>query len=486
MSRAKIYEHLAREQEHHIATLQEWIRQPSISTEPNGGVGDYAELLAGRYRELGCDHVQVVETGDTWPGVCAFLDAGADLTIASYAYYDTYGVNEADWTHPPFQGLVTSMDGHERVLVGRGATTKAPLGIWVNALEAIAASAGGLPVNVLFLNEGAEMVGSPNFARIVEAAGSRIDRVDAFLSPRSAEQAGSREITLTLGYKSMITFDLECNGRTWDRGPQKGTIYGNGKSVIDSPTHRLIKALASLFDDAGNAIAIDGLEGLNEQRKSLSAGEQALVDGLLARRGDKPLSGFLPVTGGVERFIHDLDGAELLHEYLYGPSINVSDLRTSDSCSPVRLTMLLPEGAQANVELRMVSDIAAPDVISKVRAHLDARGFDDVHLTPYGVWDGYQVSPDSLVVKAVLETLEHYGRKPVLWPIQPFGGPWAHVPRALGVPAINGGGLGHGARGGGAADEYFVLESDSGVAGLLEAERFCVDLVFKFAELAGS
>ena len=47
-----------------------------------------------------------------------------------------------------------------------------------------------------------------------------------------------------------------------------------------------------------------------------------------------------------------------------------------------------------------------------------------------------------------------------------------------------GGALGYGARGGGSADEYFVIESDGRVAGMLEAERFCVDLLFRFAELA--
>ena len=92
--------------------------------------------------------------------------------------------------------------------------------------------------------------------------------------------------------------------------------------------------------------------------------------------------------------------------------------------------------------------------------------------------------PDSVPVRAVMETLERYGRQSVLWPTQPFGGPWAHYPNKLGVPAINGGGLGHGGRGGAAADEYFVLESDGSVAGMLEAERYFVDLVFRFAELA--
>jgi len=482
VSREQIYDHLARTQADHVATFQRWVRQPSVSTEPGGGVPEYAELLAERYRDLGCAEVTVVDAGDAWPGVCAFYDAGAELTIASYAYFDTYGVTEADWEYPPYGGVLTSLDGHPQVLVGRGATTKVPLGIWISALEAIAASEGGLPVNVLFLNEGAEMVGSPNFARIAETAGDRLEQVRAFLSPRSSESPGSKDITVNLGYKHMVTFDLECGGATWDRGPQAGTIYGNGKSVVDSPTNRLVKAVATLFDDSGNAIEIDGLTGLDDAARTIPPGEEQLIEGLLAYRS-RPWSGFLPTTGGVDRFVRDLDGPELFREYLYGPSINVSELRTSDTSSPVRLTMLLPQAAAASVELRMVSEIDAQDMIDAVRAHLDARGFDDVRLVPYGVWNGHRQPATGPLVNAVTQTLEQYGRSPVVWPIQPFGGPWAHYPQKLGVPAINGAGLGYGARGGGSADEYFVLESDGGVAGLLEAQRFCVDLLFRFVEL---
>jgi acetylornithine deacetylase/succinyl-diaminopimelate desuccinylase-like protein len=485
VSRQEAYDHLESNRDRHVAGLQEWVRQPSVSTEPDGGVDAYAQLLAGRYRDLGCSEAHVVETGDAWPGVWAFLDTGSSTTIASYAYFDTYGVNETAWSLPPYEALLTSLHGHPEVIVGRGSTTKAPLAIWTNALEALATSGGGLPVNVLFLNEGAEMVGSPNFGRIVEAAGQYVNRVDAFLSPRAAEQAGSPQVAVNLGFKSMITFDLECDGSSLGRGPLKGSIYGNAKSVIDSPTHRLIKALASLFGDDGNSIEIAGLGHLNQERKTVEHWEKTIIDELMSRRNGMPWSAFLPVTGGVERFAGDLDGEELLIEYLYGPSINISELSTAGVTDDVKVTMLLPGAARASVELRMVTDLDSREIIDRVRKHLDVCGFGDVRLVPFGLWDGHQQPNDDPVVHAVADTLRAHSREPVLWPIQPFGGPWAHVPRALGVPAVNGAALGYGAGGGSGADEYFVLESDGDVAGFIEAERFCVDLVLRYAELTG-
>ena len=483
MSRQEAYDHLERNRDRHVSRLQDLVRQPSVSTEPDGGVDAYAALLVERYRDLGCVEAHVVETGDPWPGVWAFLDAGAEATIASYAYFDTYGVNEPRWSLPPYEGRLTSVGGYPEVIVGRGATTKAPLLVWTNALEALAAT-GDLPVNVLFLNEGAEMVGSPNFAAIVDAAGDYVDRIDAFLSPRASERVGSPLVTVNLGFKNMVTFDLVCDGESLGGGPTNGSIYGNAKSVIDSPTHRLVKALSTLFDEVGNSIEIDGLTHLNEERKEVEPWERAIIDDLLAGRNGSSWSGFLPVTGGVDRFTDDLDGEELLLEYLYGPSINISELSTAGVSDDVKVTMLLPGSARASVELRMVTDIGAREIVDRVRAHLDARGFEDIRIIPFGLWDGHQQPTGDPVVTAVVDTLEAHGREPVLWPIQPFGGPWAHVPNALGVPAINGSALGYGEGGGSGVDEFFVLEGDGDVAGLVEAERFCVDLVLRYAELA--
>jgi acetylornithine deacetylase/succinyl-diaminopimelate desuccinylase-like protein len=325
------------------------------------------------------------------------------------------------------------------------------------------------------------MLGSPNFRRICEAAGTRLDEIDAFLSPRPAESLGSPDVTIVLGYKGMVTFDLTATGSAWGRGPQAGTIYGNGKSVIDSPTHRLILALATMMEADGNRIAIAGLEQLNDERSARTDAQLKLERDLLERFGDAPFKDVLPVAGGVDVWSDDLDGEALFERYLYGASLNVSEIRSAGVGDPVRLTMLLPDSATASVELRLVTDIAAEEVIELVRRHLASKGFADVQVTPQGVWDGYQDSPDSTTARSAMQTLQAYGREPVVWPIQPFGGPWAHLPRQLGVPALFGGALGYGGNGGGLPDEYYVIDSTANVAGLVEAECYYADLVGTFA-----
>jgi acetylornithine deacetylase/succinyl-diaminopimelate desuccinylase-like protein len=471
-----IVNYLEENLDRHVAAIQELVRQPSVSPERLGGQ-QYAELLHEQYLGIGCSEAGVADIGDEVPGVWAFLDGGAAHTIACYSYFDTYGVDAAAWDYPPFGGTRVGFGGFPDVVVGRGATVKGSHRTWLNALEAVKKVEGALPVNILFLSEGAEMLGSPNFDAICDAASIESRNVEAFFSPRMAERLDSNEIPVVLGYKNMVTFDLVCRADHWGRGPVGGTVYGNSKAVVDAPTHRLIQALATMIGPDGNRIAIDGLAALNHEPIVLSDEEQMLIDRLQQHFAGGSWNAVLPTTAGVTRWADDLDCDELLRAYLYAPSINISAIRSAGVGDTPQLTMLLPDSARASVELRLVTDIAATEVIELVQRHLVAHGFAEIELVPYGVWDGQRISTQTPIVGAALDTLAAYERAPVIWPTQPFGGPWAGAAERLGVPSLSGCALGYGAGGGGAANEFYVIESDRNVAGLLAAETYYVDLV---------
>lgn len=485
MPSQEIVNYLEENLDRHVDAIQELVRQPSVSPERLGGP-QYAGLLREHYLGIGCSEAGVADVGDEVPGVWAYLDGGASHTIACYSYFDTYGVDAAAWEHPPFGGTRIAFGGFLDVVVGRGATVKGSHRAWLNALEAVRAVEGSLPVNILFLSEGAEMLGSPNFDAICEAASIESRNVEAFFSPRMAERLDSNEIPVVLGYKNMVTFDLVCRAGHWGRGPVGGTVYGNSKAVVDAPTHRLVQALASMIAPDGNGIAIDGLAEVANAPVLLTGEEQMLVDQLGERFAGGPWNAALPTTAGVTRWAGDLDGDDLLRAYLYAPSINVSAIRTAGVGDTPQLTMLLPDSASASVELRMVTEMPATEVLELVARHLVSHGFAEVEVVPYGVWDGQRISSRTPIVAATLDTLAAYGRAPVIWPIQPFGGPWAGAAQRLGVPSLSGCALGYGAGGGGAANEFYVIESDRNVAGLVAAETYLVDLITNVGAALGA
>ncbi len=461
-----------------VDQIREAVRHPSVSPEHLGG-REYAGFLRDLYADVGCAESHVVETGDDWPGVWGFFDAGAEHTIASYCYFDTYGVREEAWTQPPFGGTLGSSDGFPSVVFGRGAGVKGSHIAWVNALAALAAD-GSLPVNVLLLAEGAEMMGSPNFQAICADASRHLGSVEALLSPRIAEIPGRKDVSVVLGYKNMVTFDLECRAADWGRGPSGGRVFGNSKSVVDSPTHRLIQAVASMLSPDGNGVAIEGLADSFAERRELSDEEGRLVASLGDRFAGREWNEVLPTTAGVRVWAGDVSGDHVLYNYLYGASISVSEIRSAGVAEVPQLTMLLPESARASVELRMVTDRGASDILDAVRQHLQRSGFPEIEVIPAGMWDAWQISVDDAVAKAAISTLERYGKEPVVWPIQPFGGPWAGLARQLDVPSLTGSAIGYGANGGAGNDEYLVIESDGRVGGLKEVESFMCDLLLAY------
>jgi hypothetical protein len=92
----------------------------------------------------------------------------------------------------------------------------------------------------------------------------------------------------------------------------------------------------------------------------------------------------------------------------------------------------------------------------------------------FAAYDPHQTDPEHPLVGAAEATLRAHGYEPVVWPIQPGGGPWTAVPNALGVPCLRGAVPGGGP---GGDDEYLVIDGDERTAGLATAQKVHVDLM---------
>ena len=164
------------EAERILATLCDWLRIPSISAHPEraADVRRSAQFTAGLLRDAGLEHVELLETGSGGglPSVYGdHLHAGLGApTVLVYGHHDVQPMDPLEeWTSPPFEPVLS--DGQLR---GRGAIDdKGQTLFQVEAVRGLLA-AGRLPVNVKFLVEGEEEVGSPNFEALLEAERARL------------------------------------------------------------------------------------------------------------------------------------------------------------------------------------------------------------------------------------------------------------------------------------------------------------------------
>src|SRR6266850_3468377 len=164
---AAIRAEIAKRHDEGVRRLQEWVRQPSIAAE-NRGMSEGCELMMRLAREAGFDQVTRVPT-DGQPGVFATLDAGAPRTIGLYFMYDVKQADPAEWSSPPWDAVLVDKPGFGKVLMGRGAVNqKGPEAAFLAALHAIRGAGKKVPVNLAFVAEGEEEIGSPHFPQIVQ------------------------------------------------------------------------------------------------------------------------------------------------------------------------------------------------------------------------------------------------------------------------------------------------------------------------------
>ena len=143
-------------------------------------------------------------------GVFATLDAGAPKTFGVYFMYDVKQADPAEWTSPPFEAALVDMPGFGKIVMGRGAVNqKGPQSAFIAALHAFKAAGRKLPVNLVFVAEGEEEIGSPYFPQIVHKPEvmTPLRGCKGLFMPMPT-QSPDGTITIALGAKGVIELEL--------------------------------------------------------------------------------------------------------------------------------------------------------------------------------------------------------------------------------------------------------------------------------------
>lgn len=454
-----------------VKRLQRWIHQPSIAAE-NRQVSEGCDLMIDLLREAGFQKAARIPT-DGRPGVFATLDAGAPRTVGLYFMYDVKQVDPAEWSSPPWDAALVDKPDLGKVLIGRGAVNqKGPQSALLAALHAIRGARRKPPVNLTFVAEGEEEIGSPHFPQIVrrpEVLQALAPCVGIFVP--AAAQGLDGIASINLGAKGLIEVELTASGERWGRGPKKD-IHSSNKARVDSPAWHLVHALSSLVSADGNEPALDHLA--DKARPLSTAERQMIAEG--ARRMDE---GQAKKLLGVERWINDATWTEALERLISRPTVNIEGL-VGGYTGPGGKT-ILPHQAAAKLDLRLVPDMTAAETLSALKMHLAKRGFGDIEVRMTGGYDPTSTAPDSALVRAQLAVYRRAGVDPLLWPR--VAGSWPgyiFTGEPLHLPAGHFG-LGHGS-GAHAPDEYYVIHSSNPkIKGYDDAVFSFVDYLYELA-----
>jgi len=244
-----------------LNNLKELVAIPSISTDPEhqADMLRAADWVALRLKGLGIQKVAVMPTAGHPVVYGEWLGAPGKPVVLVYGHYDVQPVDPIElWQTGPFEPTVIGEH-----LYARGASDmKGQVMATLSAIESIVRT-GSLPVNLKFLLEGEEEIGSPSLeAWIIK--NQQLLKSDFCLNP-DAGMIGKEAPAITYGLRGLAYFELRVYG------PDHDLHSGGAGGIVHNPAQALAELIAAMHTPEGRVT----LPGFYDRVRSLSAEEHA-------------------------------------------------------------------------------------------------------------------------------------------------------------------------------------------------------------------
>jgi len=377
-----------------INELLEFLRIPSISSLPDhrADVQKAAEWLEERMTAAGIESVRIVPTGGHPVVYGEWFRGSGRPTVLIYGHFDVQPVDPLDlWENPPFEPIIR--DGR---IYARGATdNKGNLFIPIIVAEAMLKTGGSLPVNLKFLFEGQEEIGSPQLPGFM-AANKDLLSCDLVLSADGG-QWDEDQPALVLGTRGLAAVFVDV------QGPDHDLHSGSYGGTIANPIHALVQILDSMHDRDGR-VAVDGFY---EDVRSLTDEERAQLSRVPFDEAE-----YLEKIGATSVFGEP--GFATYERAWARPTLEINGI--SGGFQEEGLKTVLPSRAHAKISCRLVADQDPSRIGDLMLAHVERVSPPGVKVTATRAESGalpYLVTADHQGMRIAATVLQElYGKEP--------------------------------------------------------------------------
>jgi acetylornithine deacetylase/succinyl-diaminopimelate desuccinylase-like protein len=409
--------HVRGERDRIVATLLDWLRIPSISSHPDraADVVRSAEFCAGALVTAGMEHVRLVPTEGPPAVYGDWLHAPAGVpTVLVYGHHDVQPVDPLDdWTSPPFAPVIE--DGECRA---RGAVDDKGQTLYeIEAARGLLARDGRLPVNLKFIVEGEEEIGSPHFEELLVTHRDLLAADVVVVSDTG--MIGPDVPSVCIGMRGLVGFDVTLRTSTIDL---HSGIWGG---TVPNAAHVAAGLVAGLHD-AGSRVS---LPGFYDRVRPLTGAESASLAGhpfdearFMAQAGVRYLTGeagFSPLERTSTRPTAEVTG---ISSGYGGPGIKT----------------IVPAAANFKVTFRLVPDQRTDEIAAAFRTWLSERVPEgvDVTLEPVGAVAPALTPVDHPAVGALTRAIERVWGVAPLFTREGGSGPEEALGRVLDAPVL--------------------------------------------------
>lgn len=408
----QIHDYIDKHRDYYLNWLTEFCKIPSVAAQ-NRGMTESVQYLEQLFDEAFNVRPEIVETGGQ-PVVFSHLQGKAETILSFYNHYDVQPEDPIElWKTPPFEPTLVG-----NKLVARGiADNKGNLIARMAAVHAIKEVVGELPIDIKFIFEGEEEIGSVNLGTFAENHQEKI-QADACVWEFGYKD-GEGRIEVSLGVKGLLYVELFAKGANTD-------LHSAQASIIESPVWHLVKAL-NLLKDQHDRILIPGFY---DDITPLTEEDLAMIQQYKIE--ETKLKEHL----GIEKFVNDLTGEELKKKHIFEPTCNICGIQSGYTGEGSKT--VLPSEAFVKIDFRLVPGQQPQKILELLRAYLDEQGFDDIGIRVFGEEVAARTHPSEKIVKAVLETVEAYTKQqPNVIPNTPGTGPMYEICQKFGIPSVS-------------------------------------------------
>jgi acetylornithine deacetylase/succinyl-diaminopimelate desuccinylase-like protein len=375
--------------------LFELLKIPSVSTDSTKkeDVRKAGNFLVNQLKEIGLDKVTLHETKGH-PIVTAEKCPHPDRpTVLIYGHFDVQPPDPMDlWTTPPFEPTVKN----GRVYARGASDDKGQSYTHVKAVQAYLKTGTELPVNVKFILEGEEEIGSPNLVPFIEA-NKELLKCDMVLISDTA-MFGENQPSITYGLRGLAYMEIHVTGPNRDL---HSGVYGG---AVHNPANVLCEIIAKLKDEDG-VIQIPGFyDDVEKLTDEMREAYRKLP------HDDEEYKANLDLKA-----LHGEKGFSTLERSSARPTLDVNGLWSGYQGEGAKT--VLPAKAGAKVSMRLVPD-QNPKKIAKLFAdHVKSLAPDSVTVEVTDHHGGYPVvvDLDFYGVKAAAKAFEKVYNKEVLF-----------------------------------------------------------------------
>lgn len=387
----KVFQYIHDNEARFMDDLFRFLRCRSISAQ-NDGVSQCASLLSEMMKEAGIK--TTIYPTARHPIVYGEVLTDSRLpTLIIYGHYDVQPPEPYElWDSDPFEPEIR--DGY---IYARGVSdNKAQLFAHVKGVEAYLKSHGRLPINIKYLFEGEEEIGSPNLEPFC-AANRELLKGDLVVMSDSHVHETGRPM-LILGLKGLVYLQITLRGANRDVHSMKG-------GVIPNPMWRMVSLLNSIRGEDG----FIKVEGFYDTVRPLLPLEIEAIKKIPVDNDEimKDLD--------IDHFLMNRTGDDYYYNLIFEPSSSIAGLYGGYQ-GPGSKT-IIPNEVTAKIDFRLVPDQTPEDIIEKIKKHLIKNGFEDAEVVSFGSLRPSRTAIDNAYVPVMAGAIRQaWGEEPIIFP----------------------------------------------------------------------